>query len=54
MIDPRREARPLSAEEIQAASTVTPEDVDRAKVAAERDGSALLRAMLNALPDEGM
>ena len=49
----RREIRPLSPDEIVSQAEVTPEDVERAKVAAARDGSALLNAMLHALPDEG-
>jgi hypothetical protein len=52
--DPRRTARDTPPAELEALAAVTPEDVERAKIAAERDGSALLAAMLNALPDENM
>lgn len=53
MTDKRREARPIDATTLEAQAAISPEDLERAKVAAEQDGSPLLNAMLHALPDEG-
>lgn len=47
----RRMARPTTPPELDGLAAVTPEDVARAQVAAERDGSALLVALLDARAD---
>jgi hypothetical protein len=53
MTDARRTASPTHPAMLELQSEVTAEDVERAKLAAQRDGSKLLNAMLNAKADEG-
>lgn len=53
MADPRRSAVPAPTDDLDAAAKVTPEDVHRAQVAAEGDGSPLFQAMLDADPSRG-
>lgn len=48
MPDARRTAPEMPPVIVELQATIGPEDVERAKVAAQRDGSALLNAMLNA------
>lgn len=50
--DARRTARSTPPGELEAQATVTAEDLERAKIAARREGSALLNAMLNAVREE--
>jgi hypothetical protein len=42
------ERTPATPEQLDATSQITPQDVEPAKAAAQRDGSPLLNAMLNA------
>lgn len=46
--DPRRRAVATPPAIVDLQAQVTPEDIERAKLASEREGSALLNAMLSA------
>lgn len=49
MADPRRTATPTDPAQLTQQAEPTPEDVERAKAAAQQDGSKRLNAMLNAV-----
>jgi hypothetical protein len=50
--DPRRIATPTDPAQLTQQAEPTPEDVERAKVAAEQDGTPLLRRLLAAVREE--
>jgi hypothetical protein len=52
MPDARRSATPTDPALLAQQAAITAEDAERAKLAAERDGSKLLNAMLNAVREK--
>lgn len=53
MTDPRRDAPPIPTEQLASEAEITPQDERAADAAAQQFGNPLLRAMIDATPDDG-